>query len=93
MKGENNHFWRGGAAPDYRGSNWAEQRKKALFRDHFRCRMCGSSEDLCVHHIIAFKLYGKEHYEEANETGSLITLCRACHCIVEHHPSTLDPYL
>jgi len=81
--GERNPAWRGGYEPYY-GPNWEEQRRSALERDGFKCVLCGkrreeNGKDLDVHHIIPFRVFGRERYEEANDLSNLITLCMKCH--------------
>lgn len=72
--------------PVYYGSNWPEQREKALRRDGWRCRGCGLtmrahrciwSGGLHVHHRTKFREF--EEYEAANRLENLVTLCRGCH--------------
>ena len=75
--GEDNPRWKGGKKNFY-GSNWQEQRRKAIQRDNERCVDCGSVEDLHVHHIIPIKEFD-EDYESANDLDNLVTLCRGCH--------------
>lgn len=44
-------------------------------RDKFKCAICGSIENLCVHHIDGFD----ENKPENNAVNKMITLCRGCH--------------
>ena len=44
-------------------------------RDAFKCRICGSIENLCVHHIDGFNSLKLEN----NNANKLLTLCRSCH--------------
>ena len=44
-------------------------------RDAFKCRICGSIENLCVHHIDGFN----ELKLENSNANKLLTLCRCCH--------------
>ena len=48
-------------------------RKQVLQRDGWRCQLCGSKENLHVHHKQLRSQQGKD--EESN----LITLCASCH--------------
>jgi hypothetical protein len=53
--------------------DWARRKEFCRNRDGFRCRICGTSEKLHVHHVwpVSFS---------ANHTAqNLITLCRRCH--------------
>ena len=78
--------------PNDYGPNWRSQRKKALERDGFRCRMCGAAGDditpgsvtLHVHHKRPFREYHyekgvNENYLDANKLENLATLCPSCH--------------
>lgn len=49
-----------------------------LKRDKCKCSICGSIENLCVHHIDG---YSEENPENSNE-NKMITLCRTCHAQV-----------
>lgn len=44
-------------------------------RDECKCKLCGSTENLCVHHIDGFS----EEKPENSNKNKLITLCRTCH--------------
>jgi len=46
-----------------------------LQRDKYKCSICGSIENLCVHHIDGYD----EHKPQNNDTNKMITLCRHCH--------------
>jgi hypothetical protein len=70
----------------YYGSEWPEQRRKALERDGWECQDCGmtdeehreqDSDGLHIHHITPFREF--ECREEANQLDNLVTLCRFCH--------------
>jgi len=81
ITGKNNPYWRGGHDPYY-GSNWIKQRKKALERDNYACRLCGKGkrelgQNPDVHHIAPKREF--DSLEEANKLSNLITLCRSCH--------------
>ena len=57
----------------YLNSNqWQINRQKILWRDKSKCRICGSSDLLQVHHL-SYKKIGNEKKE------NLITLCKAHH--------------
>lgn len=86
--GENNHNWKGGITVNPYGENWSKQNRKARTRDNNTCRLCGINNEeygrnLDIHHIIPFRLFGRDNYLEANRLSNLITLCRACHMGVE----------
>lgn len=85
-----NGKWIGGAGPEY-GSNWAEQRKKALRRDNHTCQLCGVEEDGREHDIHHIKSITKfDNPKEGNRLDNLITLCRSCHPKVEQNPSLIQ---
>lgn len=76
--------WVGGRFP-YRGPNWLEQRRKCLKRDGYMCqRPPCDSEDVDVHHLLPFRYFGLERYNEANALSNLITLCRSHHMKEEY---------
>lgn len=54
---------------------WYKKRKIILERDNHKCVLCGSTENLQVHHTKYFK--NRYAWEYANST--LVTLCRECH--------------
>lgn len=85
LVGENNPHWKGGYEPYY-GPNWLRQRRKARVRDNYTCQICGEKEDgrkHDVHHIIPFREFGLEKYNEANQLSNLITFCHPCHGNIE----------
>lgn len=51
---------------------WQYIKYQVLIRDNYRCVMCGSENNLCVHHK-TYDFVGDEHLDE------LVTLCRKCH--------------
>lgn len=70
----------------YYGTNWDEQRQKAIHRDGCECANCGLTRkehydqydsDLHVHHITPIRSMGS--YSKANELENLVTLCIVCH--------------
>jgi DEAD/DEAH box helicase domain-containing protein len=72
--------------PNDYGANWQTQRRLALLRDNFTCKVCGSPErgrPHHVHHKKAFRTFTS--YEDANLLDNLITLCPNCHKRVEIH--------
>lgn len=81
-KGDKHPNWVGGT-DKYRGSDWKEQRQKALDRDKNICQRCGSTEDLNVHHITPYR------ESKSNKLSNLITYCRRCHMIHEKGYSKL----
>lgn len=83
MSSDKNPNWGGGITNEQWGSNWKEQRKKALKRDGYTCQVCWLiSGDNHVHHIQPRK-YFTGHIEDANVLSNLITLCSSDHKLVE----------
>ena len=64
--------------PDY-PPDWENIRQLVLRRDKHRCRQCGSSQNLDVHHLVALKDGG------SNDLPNLVTLCRECHSKIHPH--------
>jgi len=58
--------------------NWQILRNQILKRDGYRCRICGRTHHLQVHHIIPLSRGG------SNDPSNLITLCVVCHAA--QHP-------
>ena len=56
-----------------------EVRPAVLDRDHHRCRFCGCTNNLQVHHIRYQNDQGEPDYSDLKY---LVTLCRKCHKIV-----------
>jgi len=83
-RGENSGAWKGGYE-GYYGPNWITQREKTLRRDDYTCQVCGRRDeaDPVVHHIVPFRNFGLENFEEANSLGNLVTLCKSCHTRIE----------
>ena len=70
--------------PNDYGPNWSHQRKLALDRDDHKCRTCGNTAMLQVHHVRPFKEYHyvrgiNDNYLQANQVENLATLCASCH--------------
>ena len=59
-------------------------RKKCLKRDNYTCQICGTTENLCVHHIKPYAKYPKL----ATTVSNGITLCKKCH--TEEHRRMKD---
>lgn len=82
---DENPAWKGGKANWY-GSNWEEQREKAIDRDGGECQKCGSGDDLVVHHHVPLRLWRDDpdkKRENANDLWNLVTLCSECHGEIE----------
>ena len=59
----------------YATAGWKKVRALALERDGYRCRKCGTSEQLIVHHDIEVD----KDPGQALNLDNLETLCRVCH--------------
>lgn len=64
------------------GSKWKKQRRAALRRDEYRCRVCGVyqgnlKDPLIVHHKIPIKEGG------TNNLDNLLCVCSHCHIRIE----------
>jgi len=84
--GENHPRYRGGDTPSY-GSMWPDKRLQRLKMDDFTCQVCGTSDNLVVHHRTPFREFVNEDntvdYEHAHKMHNLVSLCRYCHSQVE----------
>jgi hypothetical protein len=74
--------WRGGYEPYY-GPNWRKVRRQVR-EERGACEDCGITAEefgraLDVHHIRAFREFGRARYLEANDQSNLAVLCNACH--------------
>lgn len=88
MRGEDNPRWKGGYLPYY-GPSWRPIRKTVRERDKYTCQRCGITEselgqELDVHHVKPFRLFGVDNHIEANNPNNLICLCKTCHTTVGH---------
>ncbi len=84
--GEGHPNWKGGGNQEY-GPGWKEARERALERDRYQCKLCGTTQaDLSrkpdVHHIIPVRLFEasqSHNIKEAHILHNLICLCPSCH--------------
>lgn len=54
-------------------NGWVDRIKQAVRdRDSFTCQMCGSKQNLIVHHL--------DNDKASHAMANLITWCRSCHC-------------
>ena len=53
-------------------AKWKETRRKRIELDGYKCKLCGSAINLCVHHL-TYDHLGNENMDE------LVTLCKTCH--------------
>ena len=61
---------------------WPIVRDAVLDRDGHRCRICGETDDLHVHHILP------RHCGGADSPVNLITLCADCHMAAHRNRRT-----
>lgn len=66
----------------YQTEEWMELRDDILERDGFRCRVCGASGNLRVHHIIPRK-YKYIAGFDIDSPANLITLCDRHHTMAD----------
>lgn len=87
------HLFKGEA--NLYGLNWFDQREIRRKLDNYECQNCGVHErdliqQLHVHHIVPFRTFGIERYEEANRIDNLISLCSICHKTLENKPEIVS---
>ena len=63
------------------GKNWTTMKKKTLERDNHKCRVCGASKKVDVHHLIPREAFRTP--EESNFLGNLYTACPNHHIKLE----------
>ncbi len=67
-----NHF--------YLNPKYKQWRSKCLFRDKWRCRICGSRKKISVHHLEKLESIVKfKQFHLLWDIGNGITLCQSCH--------------
>lgn len=59
-----------------KNGNWRKKRREILLRDKFKCKECGSKNDLHIHHLYYYipKVEPWDYPDDA-----LIALCQICH--------------
>lgn len=62
----------------------AEVRAAVLKRDRYKCRRCGTEDNLTLHHVVP---RGRtEAYGGVHEPKNLVTVCWIpCHALLEDH--------
>jgi hypothetical protein len=73
-------------AEDLLDEKWIKKRKKILRRDGFKCKMCGSNNNLEVHH--RYYIYSHKPWDYSD--SALVTLCESCHKIIH---KTMTPFV
>lgn len=85
MKGANSHWWMGGKTKEKQiirtSARYKKHRQAVLERDGYKCTMCGSTDNLEIHHIHEFC----EHPELVFEISNTITLCHNCHQTTDNY--------
>ena len=64
---------------------WKKKRKRILKRDGYKCTVCGSNKDLCVHHTF---YYSDRRPPWNYPDESLLTACAICHVNFHIHSET-----
>ena len=62
-------------------------KRQVLERDNYTCQICGSKDNLHIHHRDG-KSYVKVHRDANNNPENLITLCATCHS--RYHRGSTD---
>lgn len=78
----------GSTNPGY-PKDWNERRQRVLLRDGYQCVLCGSQLSLTtghIHHVVR-KSVSKDH-----DYKNLVSLCKACHTIMDGHEIMSQPY-
>jgi len=75
--GKDSPNWKGGKIPRQITAKWRKLRLVVIKRDNYKCANCGSSINLCVHHIVPVRNGGKDTLD------NLVTVCNICHPTVE----------
>lgn len=60
------------------GEGWDKISWGIRQRDKHRCRVCGGSNKLCVHHITPIEYFNRD-FVKAHNPDNLVTLCLSCH--------------
>jgi hypothetical protein len=69
--------------PDLNKSRWQTMRKQVRIRDGNRCRNCGATAKLSVHHIVKARHGGRDTLD------NLVTLCASCHRRADAKPKAV----
>ena len=67
-------------SPEYQAT-----REAILLRDEGRCRVCGSRENLCVHHTCS-----AARFHESEKPELLMVLCDRCHRTIHGYWNECD---
>lgn len=58
-------------------AGFRDNRREALKRDNYSCKLCGTKERLECHHIVPYSI------SQSHAIGNLATLCQDCHSKVD----------
>jgi 5-methylcytosine-specific restriction endonuclease McrA len=80
VKGGSDHWnWKGGVTPLNQRTRTSKEsnawKLAVLHRDKYKCRLCGSDEELHAHHINSWATFPEDRY--VLENG--LTMCNKCH--------------
>jgi len=78
--GENSPRWKPGTENVYCGG-WKRQREVARERDDNECIICGSENNLEVHHVVPARKFAEP--EDAHKMINIVTLCKQHHSEIE----------
>lgn len=67
-------------------AEWKDIAKKAIKESGYKCEMCGSGINLCVHHVTYEYLCREDKHPE-----SIVVLCKKCHEKVHKHDIQAKP--
>lgn len=62
---------------------------QVIERDNYKCRLCGNTQNLQLHHIV----YRSENKKLINEPNNCIMLCILCHKLVHSNKHYWQPKL
>lgn len=62
-----------------------EVAQRIKYRDGCKCRLCGSEQNLEIHHF-----NGKGRFREAEHPETLMCLCRKCHATIHRYYDICD---
>ncbi len=88
VRGEKNHFWKGGITDESHrartSGEWKKWRKAVFERDNYTCQICKlRGGKLVPHHVKLFRLFKEDRYVIANG----VTLCKRCHTLLHNRSS------
>lgn len=86
MVGISNPSFRHGESLRPKLGGWSKISKLIIERDGC-CKICDSTEDLVLHHIINYHLFLNPIV--AHNNINLMTLCRSCHTKLHHHNTSI----